>query len=57
MFNKIQIVFEFPEPIARIFHTDRLVIGEPNKVMDDKLMNVSGYDFNKPLKNELIHVG
>ena len=57
MFNKIQIVFEFPEPIARIFHTDRIVIGEPIKVMDDKAMNVSGYDFNKPLKTELIYVG
>ena len=57
MFNKIQIVFELPEPLARIFHTDRIVIGEPNKVMDDKAMNVSGYDFNKPLKTELIHVG
>lgn len=57
MFNKIQIVFEFPEPIARIFHTDRIVIGEPNKVMNDKVIDVSGYDFNKPLKTELIHVG
>lgn len=58
MFNKIQIVFELPESIARILNMDRhVVIGEPNKVMDDKAMNVSGYDFNKPLKTELIHVG
>jgi len=58
MFNKIQIVFELPESIARILNMDRhFVIGEPNKVMDDKVIDVSGYDFNKPLKNELIYVG
>ena len=58
MFNKIQIVFEFPESIARILNMDRhVVFGEPNKVMDNKVIDVSGYNFNKPLKNELIHVG
>ena len=58
MFNKIQIVFELPESLARILNMDRhFVIGVPNKVMDDKVIDVSGYNFNKPLKNELIHVG
>jgi hypothetical protein len=58
MFNKIQIVFELPESLARILNMDRhIVIGEPNKVMDDKVIDVSGYDFSNPLKNELIHVG
>ena len=53
MFNKIQIVFEFPETIARILNMDRhVVIGEPIKMSD-----FVGYDFNKPLKSELIHVG
>lgn len=53
MFNKIQIVFEFPEPIAIILNMDRhVVFGEPIKLSD-----FFGYDFNKPLKNELIHVG